>query len=192
VPVLLFWSIAGAVLAMRDRTRHVLIVALLWCVAYAVFLPFAQMVSVPSFALDLRILTPLFAGLVIVAAASADAAMRERRRLLAIVLLLPLVLAAARGAKVMLAPHPQPVADCVSRSWYVDAIRRAAPTGTIVSNAQGTVWLALRRPVLARGAAETYVWIDPAIACSPVVEEPGAPPPAGVRGERGLVIAPQR
>nr|MDQ3283550.1 hypothetical protein [Acidobacteriota bacterium] len=190
VLVILLWIGAGVAFAFRARGRagaDALRVALLWCAAYAAFLPFAQMFMVPSFPLNLRILTPLYVGLVIVTATAIEAAISHRRNV-AVLLALPLAITVARAARLVVAPPPLRSFQCMDRQWYIDALRRQRPAGTIASNAQGTVWLALRRPVLSEPPAQTYIWIDPRIACEGVVENATVPMPAGGTMGDGIAI----
>lgn len=196
VAVMLLWIGAGSVLAYRYRaqpTSRALTVALLWCGAYAAFLPFAQLFISPPFRIDLRILTPLYVGLVVVAAATVGLALETSRHALAFLLALPLVIATSRAGRFMITSASTPPADaqCVGRQWYVDTIRRAPPPGTVATNAQGTVWLALRRPVQSTGPADAYIWIDARVGCDNVVEDGTMPPPPAT-GSNGLVVGVRR
>jgi hypothetical protein len=180
-----------ALRAERSVARTSALVAFGWTISYSLFLPFTQAVVVPPPVIDLRMLFPLYAGAMIGLAASGELAARGRSRVVAVLLTLPLALAGARAARATIHAigKKPPAMACVSRTAYVDAIRAAAPRGTVATNASATVWLALRRPVLRGGPAESIVWIDPARACPHVVEDDAFPRPAGEADQRGLLVA---
>ena len=168
-----------APLLVARRMRTVLL-ALTWVIAYAAFLIVAQAVAVPSFKTDLRILFPLYPAMLFAAAAAAE---RARSRAVTLAITAVLAVAALRGAHYVFGslrarPVPQ---QCVTREMLVNEIRRVAATApSVVTNAQGLVWFALRRPVypFGRGTAPPgamLLWIDPAVACSFTVDEPSVP-----------------
>ena len=180
-----------AIRAEASPARTTALVAFGWTIAYALFLPFTQAVVIPPPVVDLRMLSPLYFGAMIGLAAACEIAAR-RHRWFPLLLAIPLVLAGARGARATIQAigTKPPETTCVSRMAYVDAIRAAAPRGTIATNAASTVWLAVRRPVLRSGPAESIVWIDPARACPHVVEDEAFPRPPGSPDGRGLLVEP--
>ena len=162
----------GAVLARRPLT----LIAAAWVACYGGFLLFAQAVATPSFTLDLRILLPMYLGMVTAIASAADAlAVTGPRRLGAAVLALPLLLVLPRSARTFLTPQPEP--PCFNRAQYIAALRGHQFDGPIATNAAGTVWFATRQRIAAGG---TPVWLDPAGACANVIEDPAPPPPGAI------------
>ena len=199
--VLLFivWCVvlpaAVAARAQHDHPRSAALVAALWYSAYAAFLVIVQMLTAPSFTIDLRILMPFYLGAIIAVAATSELVAR-RNRAAALLLAIPLILAALRGARFAATQsfaRENAAPSCVARAAYVDAIHAAAPPGPLVSNAQGVVWLATRRSVapMAPGAPNrgTVIWIDPQSACPGTVEQPDVAPPQHAHAVNGLVIA---
>lgn len=164
------------------------VTGLAWLFVYVSFLMFTQMTAVPPPIVDLRMLIPLYFT-AIVAAATASEMLIHRRQWLAAVVIIGLALASFRAARFTVGVYRSqpPAADCVSREWYVGAIRKRAPQGTIVTNAQGTVWLALHRPIFSSGDGQTVIWIDAQRACDGVVEQLTTQPPSAPN-ENGLVI----
>lgn len=89
-------TIALVVFAVIVAKNRLSILGAGWALCFAAFVLFAQAIATPSFALDLRILLPLYVGLVIAIAAGADA---SRKLAFAVVLALPLILVPIRGAR---------------------------------------------------------------------------------------------
>jgi hypothetical protein len=173
-------------------------IAGVWTVGYGAFLLLAQAFAHPSFAFDVRILSPLFVGIVITTAAGAELLAR-RTRLLPIIVALPLVVSAARGLRYT-TTHLGPVsiesADCTTREQVITALRDSPPAGPILTNAQGPVWFALRRDTLALSQVTlsrserpaSIVWIDPEKACTNVTEWSDVTPDDGHSLLPGVVL----
>lgn len=169
--------------------REVIGLTLLWTIAYTAFLLVAQMLISPQPIVDLRMLLPLYFTLVLAVAVSCEIAFREHR-MIAVFLMASLLSASLRAGRFALFTigRKGEVRNCVPRQWYVDAIRNAAPQGSIGSNAQGTVWLALRRPISTMADADTMIWIDSARACEGAVDLFAPRPSGSVERRNGLVI----
>jgi len=176
-----------------DPTRAAVRIAACWSAGYGVFLLVAQYLAYPSFALDTRIFAPLYLG-AIVATAAACELLARRRNAAALLLAVPLLLAGVRSVRYsVMEMRPRPgLSSCTTRDAYVAALRAAAPVGSpVVSNGQGTVWYALRKPVFVPGAAAapgSTVWFNPDRACPGIVER-DLPPPAGAAAQEPLVIS---
>jgi hypothetical protein len=175
-----------------DAARVALRIAAAWTGGYALFLPIAQFLAYPSFALDTRIFAPLYLGAIIATAAACELLAR-RRHAAALLLALPLLFAGGRALRYTVTGiHRVPeVRPCTSREEYIAALRSLAPSGLLVSNAQGIVWYALRKPVFAPPfpiTPVTEVWFDPARACKDIIEREMPRPVGGTPG-RALVIA---
>jgi hypothetical protein len=174
VPLVAWRSQAGA-------ARSMALAASLWVLGYGTFLPIAQAFADPSFPFTERILLPLYLGAMIATATACELLLRRRSRVLAVCVAVPLLLAGTRGmryAVTQMGAAPPTLQPCIGRTTHTELLRRAAPPGPVVSNAQGPLWLAVRRPVGVPGDAGTPVWVDPADACPDTVET-DAPAPEG-------------
>lgn len=158
------------------RRREAAAVALIWCGVYVAFLLLAQAVATPSFAFDTRIVFPLYPAMLLAAAVAADA---SDRRVVTLCIAAVMAVGALRGAHYVIGAWRAPAAQtCVTREMLVAAIRRdASRVQTPVSNAQGLVWYALRRPVRRPPAKGEPVWIDSRSACPSSIDDDVPPPP---------------
>jgi hypothetical protein len=163
VPMLLLWR------ARPDPDVRPAAIVALWILGYATFLPISQVVSSPLPMMDLRVLLPLFTGTVLLLAIAANALLHQSR-LWAILLVGILSIAAVRGARASLSATAQS-RPCRTRASYVEQIQKASPRGRIETNAEGTVWLALRRPLNTGDGKPTVIWINPDQACPEVIDE---------------------
>lgn len=190
--VILILAAVAARFPLDDRGRAVAGAAV-WTATYAAFLPVTQLLAAPPPIVDLRMLLPLFPPLVLAACAALDLAVEHRRlfpaALLATILLVSTIRAGRYVAATMTSgPIRSARRACVSREWYISTIRRMDPRGTIVTNAPGTVWLALRRPVRTTGPADTTIRIDARTACPSVVDYPEMGSHGNVHTQNGLSI----
>jgi hypothetical protein len=163
LPGLLLWR------ARPDADVRPGAIVALWILGYATFLPISQVVSSPLPMLDLRVLLPLFIGTVLLLAIAANALFNQSR-LLAILLIGILSVAAVRGARASLSASSLS-RPCRTRASYVGQIQKASPRGRIETNAEGTIWLALRRPLNTGEGERTVIWINPDQACPEVIDE---------------------
>lgn len=193
VPSVIVVLLVAVVLPLLFARRALgVVLGLTWLVSYGAFLVAAQAVTSPSFTTDLRILFPLYPALLL---SSALAAEQGSNRFVSIAITIVIAIGALRGAHYVagsLRSKPGS-ATCVSREVLLADVRVAAGrASSVVTNAQGLVWFALRRPVFRLGRDATppgavILWIDPAIACPSSVDDP-APrqgiviPLAGNRG----------
>ena len=187
----LFVACRGDRERVADPARAALRIAAAWTAAYAVFLPVAQFLAYPSFALDTRILAPLYLGAILATAAACELLAR-RRHWGAIVLAIPLAIAGARGLRftvTQMRAAPE-IRQCVSRDEYITAIRAAAPPAPALSNGQGTAWYALRKPIFGKTngiAAASVIWFNPARACDGIIELE-MPPPRPIAPGEPLIV----
>lgn len=150
----------------------------LWIGGYAAFLCVAQVIAQPSFAMDLRVLFPLYPAIVLLGAGSIEVEQRWMRY----VVLLVLSIAALRGAhyaygSIMTTAGAVPVA-CVTREQIVaDLRRRPVAASVLVSNAQGLVWYATRKPTFRpldfhRPDHAEAIFVDERTACAGAIDDP--------------------
>lgn len=155
--------VAPLVVARRDAA---VMVVLTWIAAYALFLVVSQALTMPSFTTDLRILFPLYPALLLAAAVAAETLWRHRSSFVAVSIVLVLAVGALRAARFIagsLRAAPRP--DCREA---IAAQLNGIEGPSAISNAQGVVWYALRRPTvlltrasLANAAhGSTVVWVD--------------------------------
>ena len=177
VTVLLIYAVISA-----GRERPLAAIATGWIVCYGAFLLVAQGVASPSFALDLRVLLPMYVGMVIAIAAGIDS-VRVHKPAAAALLSVPLLLVPLRGGRQFFSPPRPGSPPCITRQEFVDAIRQQNRRGPISTNAGGVVWYATRQPV--RDDAPAAVWLDATNACENVIESSRPAPP------RATVVRPE-